>query len=163
GDDPPPALVERMSQRFLASDGDIAAVLKLLFTSPEFDASLGQRFKDPWQYVVSATRLAYDGSTVTNAQPMLVALARLGELPFGRQTPDAWPMTESAWSSPGQLTMRFDVAHAIVGDEGNGNPNFFRAASGAAPADVPHARVQSAAWLRTHAPRASPATREALA
>jgi uncharacterized protein (DUF1800 family) len=164
GDDPPPALVERMTQRFLQSDGDIAAVLKVLFTSPEFDASLGKRFKDPWQYVVSATRLAYDGSTVTNARPMLVALARLGELPFGRQTPDGWPMSESAWSSPGQMTTRFDVAHAIVGANGSGNPNFFRADPDAPPpAAVPRARVQSAAWLRTHAPRASAATREALA
>jgi uncharacterized protein (DUF1800 family) len=163
GDDPPPALVERMSQRFLASDGDIAAVLKLLFTAPEFDASLGRRFKDPWQYVVSATRLAYDGSTVTNAQPLMVALGRLGETPFGRPTPDGWPMSESAWASPGQMTTRFDVAHAIVGAGGNGNPNFFRDDPAAAPPAVPRARVQSAAWLRTHAPRASAATRDALA
>jgi uncharacterized protein (DUF1800 family) len=162
-DAPPPALVERMSQRFLATGGDIAAVLKVLFTSPEFDASLGKRFKDPWQYVVSATRLAYDGDTVVNALPMVNALNRLGEMPFGRQTPDGWPMTEAAWSSPGQMTMRFDVARAIVGPSGNGNPNLFRDEGDAARPVVPRPRVESAAWQRTQAPRASAATREALA
>jgi uncharacterized protein (DUF1800 family) len=163
GDDPPPALVERLARRFLATDGDIAAVLETLFTAPEFDASLGTRFKDPWQYVVSATRLAYDGTPILDARPMLNALARLGEQPFGRPTPDGWPMTEAAWASPGQLTTRFDVARAIVGGNGAGNPNFFRAEGEPLPADVPRPRVQSAAWQRTHAPRASAATRETLA
>ncbi|HEX4509614.1 MAG TPA: DUF1800 domain-containing protein, partial [Burkholderiaceae bacterium] len=76
-DTPPPALVDRMAKQFLATDGDIAAVLKVLFTAPEFDASLGKRFKDPWEYVVSATRLVYDGSTVVNAGPLINALGRL--------------------------------------------------------------------------------------
>jgi uncharacterized protein (DUF1800 family) len=163
GDDPPPALVDRLAQRFLATDGDIAAVLQVLFTAPEFDASLGTRFKDPWQYVLSATRLAYDGSTVVDARPMLNALGRLGEPPFGRQTPDGWPLTESAWASPGQMSARFEVARAIVGGAGRGNPNFFRTDAAAAPASAPRARVQSAAWQRTQAPRAAPATLSVLA
>ncbi len=60
GDDPPVALVERMAQTFQESDGDIAAVLRTLFTSRELAAQAGRKFKDPMQYVVSAVRLAYD-------------------------------------------------------------------------------------------------------
>ena len=41
GDDPPAALVERMAQTFQDSDGDIAAVLRTLFTSPELAAQAG--------------------------------------------------------------------------------------------------------------------------
>jgi uncharacterized protein (DUF1800 family) len=162
GDAPPPGLVERMAQRWLATDGDIAAVLKTLLTSPEYDASLGTRFKDPWEYVVSATRLAYDGSVVVNPGPMLNALRQLGEPPFGHETPDGYSMTEAAWASPGQMTTRFDVARNLVGNNGNGNGNLFRAEGAAAPAAPPKARVESAAWLRTQAPRASEATRQAL-
>jgi uncharacterized protein (DUF1800 family) len=33
-DEPPPQLVERMAARFQSSDGDIAAVLRVMFTSP---------------------------------------------------------------------------------------------------------------------------------
>jgi uncharacterized protein (DUF1800 family) len=161
GDDPPPALVDRMAQRWLATDGDIAAVLKTLLTSPEYDASLGKHFKDPWEYVVSATRLAYDGSVVINAGPMLNALRQLGEPPFGHETPEGYSMAEAAWASPGQMTARFDVARNLVGG-GNGNANLFRVDGASAQAVPPRPRVESPAWLRTQAPRESEATRQAL-
>ncbi len=159
-DAPPPALVDRMARRWLATDGDIAEVMKVLLTSPEYDASLGRHFKDPWEYVVSATRLAYDGNVVVNPGPMLNAIRQLGEPPFGRETPDGWSMLEAAWASPGQMTARFDVARNLVG--GNGNGGLFRMDGLAPPAPLPKARVESPAWLRTQAPRESEATRQAL-
>ena len=162
GDAPPPALVDRMTQRWLATDGDIAQVMKTLLTAPEYDASLGKHFKDPWEYVVSAARLAYDGNVVVNPQAMLNALRQLSEPPFGRETPDGFPMVESAWASPGQMTTRFDVAKSLVGGNGNGNASLFKIDGLAAPAPLPKARVESAAWLRTQAPRESEATRQAL-
>ncbi len=161
-DAPPPALVDRMSRRWLATDGDIAEVMKVLLTSPEYDASLGRHFKDPWEYVVSATRLAYDGNVVVNPGPMLNAIRQLGEPPFGRETPDGWSMLEAAWASPGQMTARFDVAKNLVGGNGSGNGGLFRVDGLAPPAPLPKARVESPAWLRTQAPRESEATRQAL-
>ena len=161
-DAPPPALVDRLAQRWLATDGDIAQVMKALLTSPEYDTSLGKRFKDPWQYVVSATRLAYDGSIVVNAAPMLNALRQLSEPPFGRETPDGFPVVESAWASPGQMTSRFDIARNLLGGNGNGNGALFHIDGLAAPSPLPKARVESPAWLRTQAPRESEATRQAL-
>ena len=161
-DAPPPALVDRMARRWLATDGDIAEVMKVLLTAPEYDASLGQHFKDPWEYVVSATRLAYDGNIVVNPGPMLNAIRQLGEAPFGRETPDGWSMLEAAWASPGQMTARFDVAKNLVGGNGNGNGGLFRVDGLAPPAPLPKARVESPAWLRTQAPRESEATRQAL-
>ena len=161
-DVPPPALVDRMAQRWLATDGDIAQVMKTLLTSPEYDASLGGHFKDPWEYVLSATRLAYDGNIVVNPQPLLNALRQLSEPPFGRETPDGFPMLEAAWASPGQMTTRFDIARSLVGGNGGGNANLFKVDGLAPPAPLPRARVESAAWLRTQAPRESEATRQAL-
>ena len=162
GDVPPPALVDRMTRRWLATDGDIAEVTKVLLTAPEYDASLGRHFKDPWEYVLSATRLAYDGSVVVNPGPMLNALRQLGEPPFGRETPDGYATVEAAWASPGQMTTRFDIARTLVGGNGNGNGGLFRIDGLAVPAPLPKARVESAAWLRTQAPRESEATRQAL-
>jgi len=159
-DVPPPALVDRMARRWLATDGDIAEVMKTMLTSPEYDASLGKHFKDPWEYVVSATRLAYDGSVVVNPGPMLGALRQLSEPPFGHETPDGYSMAEAAWASPGQMTTRFDIARNLVG--GNGNAGLFRVDGLAPPAPLPKARVESPAWLRTQAPRESEATRQAL-
>ncbi|MGA2708731.1 MAG: DUF1800 domain-containing protein [Steroidobacteraceae bacterium] len=120
-DDPPPALVERMAQTFMRTDGDIAAVLRTLFLAHDFDAALGGKFKDPVRFVVSAVRFAYDGKPIANARPMLNWLNSLGEAPYGHQTPDGYPMTELSWASSGQMSRRFEIARAI----GSGNAGLF--------------------------------------
>jgi uncharacterized protein (DUF1800 family) len=114
GDEPPAALVQRLATRFLASDGRIDEVLRLLFETPEFSASLGQRFKDPVHYVYSAMRASFDGQVVANTATVVAQLARLGQAHFERQTPDGYPLESSAWSGPGQLTTRFEVARTLV-------------------------------------------------
>lgn len=112
-DDPPPQLVAQMARTFERTDGDIAAVLRTMFGAPEFTASLGDKFKDPMRYVVSAVRLTYDGRVIRNAQPLVDWLRALGEAPYGRQTPDGYSLSQPGWSSPGQLNRRFDIARVI--------------------------------------------------
>jgi len=131
-DEPPQALVERMAKTFMATDGDIAATLQVMFTAPEFARSLGHKFKDPVHYVVSAVRLAYDDKPVLNAGPMINWLFRMGEPLYGRQTPDGYPLTESAWNSSGQMATRFEIARAI----GSGSAGLFRT-EGPQPAERP--------------------------
>jgi uncharacterized protein (DUF1800 family) len=126
GDDPPPALVERMAQTFMHTDGDISAVLRTMWLAHETDASLGKKFKDPMRFVVSSVRFAYDGRPITNTRPLLNWLGSLGESPFGRQTPDGYPMTESNWASSGQMSRRFEIARSI----GSGNAGLFDAEDG---------------------------------
>ena len=156
-DAPPPALVDRMSQAFVASDGDIAVTLAAMFDAPEFAASLGAKFKDPMHYVVSAVRLAYDERPIQNTAPMLGWLARLGELPYNRQTPDGYPLGESAWASPGQMATRFEIARAI----GTGSAGLFRRVG--ASADAPaFPRLASAFYFQSIEPTLSASTRAAL-
>jgi uncharacterized protein (DUF1800 family) len=121
-DDPPQPLVDRMARTFQASDGDIAATLRSMFKSPEFARSLGGKFKDPTQYVVSAVRLAYDDKPILNAGPMLNWLNRMGEPLYAHATPDGYSMTQSAWASSGQMATRFEIAKAI----GTGNAGLFK-------------------------------------
>ena len=59
GDNPPPALLQTLARSFERTDGDIAAVLETLFHTPEFRASLGQRFRDPVHYALAGLRLAH--------------------------------------------------------------------------------------------------------
>ena len=91
-------------------DGDIGAVLHTLFMSPELGVSLGAKFKDPMRFVISAVRFAYDGKPISNTHPMLNWLNGLGEAPYGRQTPDGYPVTELGWASSGQMSRRFEIA-----------------------------------------------------
>ena len=113
-DAPPAALVERLAKRFQDTHGDIRAVLTTLFASPEFwnPASVGSKFKTPYQYVVSAARAA--DLPVRNVRPLLGTLAQLGMPLYGCGTPDGYKNTEVAWLSPDALTRRISFAAALA-------------------------------------------------
>jgi uncharacterized protein (DUF1800 family) len=110
-DDPPPALVDRMAATWLASQGDIRAVLATLFASREFMAA-GAKFKTPYQFVVSAVRAA--AVPVTNVEPLVGALNQLGMPLYGCQTPDGYKNTQDAWLNPDALTRRIAFATALA-------------------------------------------------
>jgi uncharacterized protein (DUF1800 family) len=129
-DAPPAALVERMSKTFQRSDGNIPAVLRTMFDSKEFIASLGNRYKDPYRFVVSSLRLSYDGTAMTNPGVAVDWLRALGEPLYGRITPDGYPLESSAWTSSGQLSKRFEIATTIASGRAGDIPQF--AAMGAA-------------------------------
>jgi len=111
-DQPPPALVDRLTERFQATDGDIAQVLKALLTSREFRDSAGVKYKTPYQYVLSAARVA--GVEVNNPRPMLVTMARLGMGLYQCLTPDGYKNTEDAWLSPDATTLRIGFATGLA-------------------------------------------------
>lgn len=157
-DDPPPALVERMAERWQQTDGRIAEVLRAMVNSPEFEASLGRKFKDPTQYVVSAVRLAYADKVVLNTGPMLGWLYRLGQAPYNRQTPDGYPLDESAWAGPGQMTTRFEIARAI----GSGSAGLFKV-DGEAKDRPAFPQLANPLYYEGIAPRLTAATQQALA
>jgi uncharacterized protein (DUF1800 family) len=159
-DDPPPALVERMASTFSRTDGDIAAVLRTMLLSPEMQNHAGKKFKDPTQFMVSAMRLSYDGQPIANAGPLVNWINAMAQAPFGRLTPDGWPLASSAWSSSGQLTRRFEIARAI----GSGNRNLF-VADGDDKSDVrspPPSIRTSAMYVDLIEPGLSASTRAAL-
>jgi len=111
-DAPPPALVDRLAQRFRDTDGDIAAVLRTLLTSGEFRDSAGQKYKTPYQYVLSAARAA--GVEVNNPRPLLGTMARLGMPLYYCQTPDGYKNTEEAWLNPDGTTLRIGFATGLA-------------------------------------------------
>jgi len=116
-DDPPAALVERMTQAFLASGGDIKTVLRTMFESPEFWAPAVERakVKTPLEFVVSAVRAS--GATVNNAQGLVQALDRLGMPLYGMQTPNGYSWQSEPWVSTGALVSRMNFALVMSGDK----------------------------------------------
>ena len=112
-DDPPATLVDKLSHRYLATQGDIRAVLGTLFASKEFwdSANSANKFKTPYQYVVSAVRAS--GLPVSNIKPMAGALRQLGMPLYGCQTPDGYKNTEAAWLNADALTKRISFATAL--------------------------------------------------
>ncbi len=157
-DDPPRALVDRMTKTFQKTHGDIAEVLRTLFNSREFSASLGTKFKDPMHYVISTVRLAYDGKIILNTHPMVNWLNALGEPPFGRQTPDGYPLTESGWASSGQMSRRFEIARAISAGSGG----LFEPEDGSAPAAAGFPQLSTRLYFSAIEPFLSANARTAL-
>ena len=122
GDNPPAALVNRMVATWQRRDGDIASVLRTLIQAPEFRQSLGGAFKDPVHYAVSAVRVMYGDKVIPNTQPIVGWLNRMGEGLYMRETPDGYPMASAAWTGPGQMSVRFEIARQI----GAGAPGLFK-------------------------------------
>ena len=115
GDDPPDALVGRVAATFTRTDGDIAETVRTLLAAPEFPALARRRFKMPVAFVFSALRLAYDTRPILNTAPVEGWLNRLGQGPFRHPTPDGSPLESAAWTGPGQMVTRFEIARAIGG------------------------------------------------
>ncbi|MGA9856189.1 MAG: DUF1800 domain-containing protein [Gammaproteobacteria bacterium] len=112
-DDPPPALVERLTHTWMQSDGDIATVLEELFNSPEFWSAKyrGNKFKTPYEYVISMARASGLQMDV-HAQSKLLAgmLARLGMPLYACVTPDGYKNTQDVWMNPDAMMMRLSFA-----------------------------------------------------
>ncbi len=111
-DQPPAQLVDRLAKQFLDSKGEIRPVLVLLFSSTEFMAARGSKFKTPYQFVVSAARAG--NVPVQNIRPLLGTLNQLGMPLYGSPTPDGYKNTEAAWLNPDALSRRIQFATALA-------------------------------------------------
>jgi len=112
-DNPPPALVARMSQSFLKTDGDIREVLRTMFKSPEFFATENYRakIKTPFEMTVSAVRAI---GADTNGNPQFHRwMAQMGEGLFMCQPPTGYPDTAERWVNTGALLERMNFALAL--------------------------------------------------
>jgi uncharacterized protein (DUF1800 family) len=113
-DDPPPALVSRMSQTFLKKDGDIREVLRTMFRSPEFWSNDAYRakVKTPLEFVVSSLRAS--NAEVSDALPIAHRLQALGMPLYGMQPPTGYSMKADTWVNSSALLGRMNFALALA-------------------------------------------------
>lgn len=129
-DEPPPALVARAGRVFLETDGDIRAVLAVIFTSPEFFSPDAYRakIKSPLELVASAARAlgalptagmpgvgkpsssTDSGSSPGGGYSLARAVGNLGQPLVEAQPPTGYPDRASAWVSKGALAARMNFA-----------------------------------------------------
>lgn len=112
-DKPPQTLVNNLSQVYLKSDGDIAAVLSALFHSDEFFDPKYQnaKFKSPYRYLISTLRAT--DTRIEEVQPALNFLRQAGMPLYKCQTPDGYKNTQDAWLNPDNLINRLNFAAAF--------------------------------------------------
>ncbi len=113
-DDPPKALVDRATERFRETKGDIREVVRTIVTAPEFFAPEAYRakVKTPFEFVASAVRAASVESV--NAMPLVQAMRELGMPPYQCQPPTGYADRADAWVNTGALLNRMNFAVALT-------------------------------------------------
>ena len=115
-DEPPKSLVDRCTQAFLSTKGDLKRVVMTLFESAEFWAAPPTpRFKTPFEFVVGCLRATgATGASVDTAVPGLMdALGAMGMKPYYCASPTGYPDRGGDWLSPAYLH-RFRFALALA-------------------------------------------------
>jgi len=160
-DSPPAALVDRVAQTYLRTDGDIREVMRTIIESPEFNSGAAYRakVKTPFELVASILRVMDAAPDTTQRSVQIVA--RLGQPIFGRATPDGWPDRGEAWMNTGALLNRVNLG-AQAGAGQMPNVAVARWAANRQLASASPDETVDAVIRATLAGDPSPATREVL-
>jgi uncharacterized protein (DUF1800 family) len=120
-DNPPPALVARMSETFKSSDGDIRAVMHTMIYSPEFWTRDAYRakIKTPVEFVASTVRAL--GADVDTPMPLVQWVGRIGEPLYQCQPPTGYSDKAEAWVNTGALLNRLNFSLALAGNKVRGS------------------------------------------
>lgn len=108
-DEPTANAVDSVAKAFLESGGDIRATLRALFATEDFRMQRGNKFKRPFNYIVSTLRAT--GARTDAGLGIIDYLRRMGHAPFNYPTPDGYPEPAAPWL--GTLLWRWNFALAI--------------------------------------------------
>jgi len=113
-DDPPKPMVDRMTQTFLTTHGDIRKVLLAMVNSPEFftTSTYRAKVKTPQDFVLSAVRAS--GGEVVSAGALASVISDLGMPVYGMQTPNGYSMKADPWNNTASLVARLNFALALA-------------------------------------------------
>jgi uncharacterized protein (DUF1800 family) len=115
-DEPPPALVERVAAAYRDRGGDVRAMLRVIFRSPEFWSPdvAGAKIKKPSEFVASAARALGASVEARGALALARASAEIGEGFYEAMPPTGYPDRAEAWVNPGTLLARMNFALALA-------------------------------------------------
>jgi uncharacterized protein (DUF1800 family) len=112
GDDPPAALVERLSRVFGDTQGDLPTLYRVLIDSPEAWAPRFLKFKTPWEWAISALRGI--GFKTADRLPAVQMLSQLGQSVWEPGSPAGWADIATSWAAPDALLRRVEVANQLA-------------------------------------------------
>jgi len=109
-DEPPQTLVDKLTERFIITDGDLKEIAKALIEADESWTPRRTKLKRPYDWHVGALRLA--GARGVSAR-FMNGQALLGEPMWRPPAPNGFPEHEAAWIDG--LAQRVDVASTFAG------------------------------------------------
>jgi uncharacterized protein (DUF1800 family) len=143
-DNPPEALVDRMAQTFLKSDGDIREVLHTMIYSPEFWSKEAYRakIKTPFELVASATRAV--GAEVEIPLLLVQWTSRIGQPLYQCEPPTGYSDKSDAWVNTGALLSRMNFSLTLTSNRLRGAQVDIDSLFGSDTAANPHATLDRA-------------------
>jgi hypothetical protein len=116
-DEPPAALLDRMADTFLKSDGDIRQVMAAMIDAKEF-WSVGayrSKMKSPLEMVASAVRSV--NGNVDYATALMQQVAQLGEPLYRKEEPTGYSNSSKEWANSASLMARMNFALQLAGNK----------------------------------------------
>jgi uncharacterized protein (DUF1800 family) len=107
-DDPPPALVARLRDVFVKTDGDLKALATALVDSDEAWKAPLTKMRSPYDFLVASGRLL--ARVPEEPGGYLGNLNLLGQPLWTPAGPNGFPDTAAAWAAPEGLKLRLDIA-----------------------------------------------------
>lgn len=116
-DDPPPALVARLRDVFVRTDGDLKALATALVDSDEAWRAPLTKMRSPYEFLVASGRLL--AHVPEDPSRHLNGLNLLGQPLWSPAGPNGFPDTNAAWAAPEGMKLRLDIAAQIGARLGN--------------------------------------------
>lgn len=107
-DDPPPALVARLRDVFVRTDGDLKALALALVDSDQAWKAPLTKMRSPYDFLVASGRLL--ARVPEDPGGYLNNLNLLGQPLWTPAGPNGFPDTAAAWAAPEGMKLRLDVA-----------------------------------------------------
>lgn len=107
-DDPPPALVARLRDVFIKTDGDLKALATTLVDANEAWQAPLTKMRSPYDFLVASGRLL--ARVPEDPGPYLNGLNLLGQPLWTPAGPNGFPDTAAAWAAPEGMKLRLDIA-----------------------------------------------------
>jgi uncharacterized protein (DUF1800 family) len=111
-DDPPPAVVQRMTQAWLDSRGHLGKVCEVLIDAPEAWSQPLAKFKTPADYIYSSHRAL--ALPIREKRRALQAFEALGQRNLQPGSPAGWPDTSADWDGSSALLKRIAWADTVA-------------------------------------------------
>ncbi|UPK26028.1 DUF1800 domain-containing protein [Bradyrhizobium sp. 195] len=110
-DDLPPALVARLRDVFVKTDGDLKALAMALVDSDEAWQAPLTKMRSPYDFLVASGQLL--ARVPEDPSRYLNGLNLLGQPLWSPAGPNGFPDTNAAWAAPEGMKLRLDIAAQI--------------------------------------------------
>ncbi|GAB2776825.1 hypothetical protein GCM10027039_42560 [Terrabacter koreensis] len=121
-DAPPATLVSKLAQAYLANGTAIAPVLRVLFLSPEFAASIGQKVRTPYEDALASIRIMgltpepVPAPGKSELRSLLWLTGTFGQAPMGWPAPNGYPDVAAAWGGASGMVNRWNFHLGLTGN-----------------------------------------------